>query len=95
MWVNQFHKPFPSHHLFYRFTIPKWVVYDIVLPTLMSTLDDSSSRLFHWTTTIHKQCFIKHGLTLRIYHCVGISWVYDGDIYIYYVNIVGIILAGI
>ena len=60
------------------------MVYDIVLPTLMSTLDDSSPRLFHWTTTIHKQCFIKQGLTLRIYHCVGKLWVYNGDIlYIY------------
>ena len=38
MWVKQCHcAPSPSHHHFYRWyklTIPKWVVYGIVLHTL-------------------------------------------------------------
>ena len=37
MWVKQCHKPSPSHNHFINGgiqTIPKWVVYDIVLTTL-------------------------------------------------------------
>ena len=40
MGVKQCHEPSPSHHHFYRWyvydsTIPNWVVYGIVLPTLL------------------------------------------------------------
>ena len=38
MWLKQFHKPSPSHHHFYRWYVyhsQSWVVYDMVLPTLM------------------------------------------------------------
>ena len=37
MWVKQCHKPSPSHPnlLGGMVTIPKWVVYDTVLPTLL------------------------------------------------------------
>jgi hypothetical protein len=41
MWLNQCHKPSPSHHHIYRWCVyhsQSWVVYDIVLPTLFPFL---------------------------------------------------------
>ena len=41
MWLKQYHKASPSHHHFYRwygYHSIIWVVYDIVLPTLLNVV---------------------------------------------------------
>ena len=68
MWIKQCHKPSPkSLEIGGMVTIPKWVVYDIVLPTLLLM-----DKVMHLVTLLppYLQGFTLTNSYQLVQHCV-------------------------